>query len=291
MDRPRGQGLPARRAAARRLRAVRDRRQGRQELDDPPRAAPAARQPAADARHDRQAARPRPARVGGGDEVGRRPRDRVHRERPAPARLADGQGHHRHLPGTGRDGPRDRAQAGADRRRDRRLQRRPARLRGAAAADARLVGRAGRPAGAAHPRHVSRVRRAATGRAVAHRAPLLRAACAAQFLFPEREQLALPAQFPRRGPGRRAHRLRGERPGRRGGEAARLQVRAGRQDRQLAEGQEPAPPGGRRGGLEAGQGQQDRADRLAARRRAGRAGTWCTAGTWAPGSPTPRCAC
>ena len=87
--------------------------------------------------------------------------------------------------------------------------------------------RAGRPAGGAHARHVSRVRRAATGRALTHRASLLGAACAAQFLFPERKRLALPAQFPRRGPGRRAHRLRGERSRRRGGEAARLRYEPG----------------------------------------------------------------
>ena len=106
VGRARGQGHPARRAAARRLRAVR--RPRRQELDDPPRAAAAARHADADARHRRQAARPRPGRLGGGDEVGRRPRAGVHRDRPAPARLADRQGHHRHLPGTGRAGPRRR---------------------------------------------------------------------------------------------------------------------------------------------------------------------------------------
>ena len=56
------------------------------------------------------------------------------------------------------------------------------------------------------------------------------------------------------------------RHGRRGGQAAGLEVPARGADRSLAQDQEPAAPGGRRGRLQAGQGQPDRPGRVAAHR-------------------------
>ena len=166
-------------------------------------------------------------------------------------------------------GQRDRPQAGAARRRDRRLHRRPAGLRGAAAPDARLVARR-RPSGwlELDPGHVPGVRRAATGRAAADRPRrTLSAGKYSTTIIPNGARLALPAQVPRRGPGRGPGRLGRQRARGRGDQAARLALRAGRPVRQLAQDQEPAPPGGRGGRLEARQGQPDRADRLAAHRR------------------------
>ncbi|HET9081336.1 MAG TPA: DNA polymerase ligase N-terminal domain-containing protein [Trebonia sp.] len=43
-------------------------------------------------------ARPGPCRLGGGVQVGRRPRPGVHRGRPAPPRVKDREGHHRDVP-------------------------------------------------------------------------------------------------------------------------------------------------------------------------------------------------
>ena len=88
----------------------------------------------------------------GGVQVGRRPRPGVHRG-----------GRLRLVSRTGKDitatypevaglGHAIGAQAGAARRRDRGLLRRPPGLRGAPAPDARLLGRPGRPAGGARPR-------------------------------------------------------------------------------------------------------------------------------------------
>ena len=56
------------------------------------------------------------------------------------------------------------------------------------------------------------------------------------------------------------------RHGRRGGQAAGLEVPARGADRSLAQDQEPAAPGGRRGRLQAGEGQPDRPGRVAAHR-------------------------
>src|SRR5208282_3001377 len=64
----------------------------------------------------------------------------------------------------------------------------------------------------------------------------------------------------------RAGRFGAARHGRRGGQAAGLEVPARRADRPLAQDQEPAAPGGRRGRLQAGQRQPDRSGRVAAHR-------------------------
>src|SRR5262249_39383222 len=79
-------------------------------------------------------------------------------------------------PEPGGDRQRDQPQAGAARRRDRRLHRRQAGLRGAAVPDARILAGAGRAPGADHTGHLSRLRCAATGRAAADRAALHRTA-------------------------------------------------------------------------------------------------------------------
>ena len=83
---------------------------------------------------------------------------------------------------------------------------------------------------------------------------------------PGRSVLADPAVVPRRGFPGRAGRLGRARHGRRGGQAAGLQVPARGADRSLAQDQEPPAPGGRRGRLQAREGQPDRPGRVAAHR-------------------------
>ncbi len=153
----RGEGHAARPAGHRGVRAVPD--QG-QPVDDPPGAAGPARGLASHARGDRGGA-PRPGPVGAGDEVGRRPGAGLHRKRPGAPHVPDRTRHHGHLSRTvpprlgypaqaaGLDHPHP-PQATAARRGDRGVRRRRlARVRGAAAADARQFRRPGRPAGRA----------------------------------------------------------------------------------------------------------------------------------------------
>ena len=254
---------------------------------------PAARVARAHARAAGLAAVRAAGRVGGGDEVGRRPRARVRRARPAPARLQDRQGHQRHLPGPGRARP-------------------AAVAAGQALLDGEIVAFTdGRPDfEALQPRmHVSSADaafRLSASIPVSYlafdvlqadgvrltRPAVPRAQENAQHHHLERSALARPAQFPRPRPGRGPGRVGRQRARGGGGQAARLGLRARRPAGELAQGQEPAPAGGGGGGLEAGPGQPDRAGRLAAGGGALRRRGRCSMrGTSGPGSPIRCCGC